>query len=147
MPHPALAFPLTAVAMNGLVYGLGWNQESRGDSESPREPLLPPGYVIAIVWITLFALMGTVYGRLPGGSGARMALLAYTGYCLAYPLLTSGLRMGATADLLNAGALLGALALVGYLTVETGKFPWLLTPLLAWTGYVNAIGAYRKFAA
>lgn len=144
MPHPALAFPITALAMNGLVYGLGWNQESRAPGN--REPLLPPGYVIAVVWIVLFALMGTVYGQLRRGSG-RLAVLAYAGYCLAYPLLTSGLRMGSTADLLNVGALLGALALVGYVAVETGKFPWLLTPLLAWTGYVNAVGAYRKISA
>jgi tryptophan-rich sensory protein len=138
MPHPALTFPLAAVAMNGFIYGFGWNQGQGRVTNT----LLPPGYVIALVWIVLFALLGTVYAS-QQKSLARTAILVYLGYCLAYPLLTSGLQMGQTADLLNAGALLGALGLIWVVGNNTGRFPWLLTPLLAWTLYVNAVGYFR----
>lgn len=140
MPHPALAFPLTAITMNGLIYGLGWN---RGSSQNIRNPLLPPGYVIATIWIVLFALMGSQYSQHPSGSTLRTAILVYAGYCLAYPLLTSGLQMGARADLLNMGALVGALGLMSYIFLKTHRVPWLLTPLLAWTLFVNAAGYFQ----
>lgn len=140
MPHPVLAFPLAAIAMNGLIYGFGWNQ--RESSQQPTSRLLPPGYVIAGVWILLFALMGAVYAGVPGGYAARTAILLYAAYCVAYPVLTSGLQMGSRADWLNAGALGGALGLVWGVQATTGRFPWLLTPLLAWTLYVNAVGFF-----
>ena len=54
-----------AVAMNAVVYGLGWNREASmrmySEPEKKAMELLPPGYVIGFVWFVLFGFFGYVH--------------------------------------------------------------------------------------
>ncbi|MGJ3647729.1 tryptophan-rich sensory protein [Sphingomonas sp. GlSt437] len=43
-----------AAALNALIFGLGWNQPTHGDHDA----IAPPPWVIGLIWIVLFALLG-----------------------------------------------------------------------------------------
>jgi tryptophan-rich sensory protein len=61
-----------ALACNGLVFGLGWNQTAVRDTPA----YAPPGYVVGIVWTLLFAAMGAArWLALSVGTTARSAAL------------------------------------------------------------------------
>ena len=47
-----------AIIINLISFGLGWSGKSK---DSKRNPLLPPGYVIGIVWIIILGLLGYVH--------------------------------------------------------------------------------------
>ncbi len=93
-------FVLVPVALNGVIFGLGWNRAS-----GPMVGI-PPGAVVGSLWVVLFAGMGVARWLLlrAGRGGAEwVALLAFL--CLLYPLYTAGLsndRVGLVGNLLTA---------------------------------------------
>jgi tryptophan-rich sensory protein len=125
---------LLTFAMNGWIYSIGLNKYPKSER---RNPLIPPGYVIAVIWTILFGLMGYTHYLLGNfRSVASWSLVGLLGFCLAYPLIT-GLRV-------KSGLLLNLVALVlsfivALLVIQESvyAFYWLI-PLLAWTIYVNA---------
>jgi tryptophan-rich sensory protein len=126
---------LLAVVMNGWIYSVGLNKYSKSERKSP---LIPPGYVIAVIWTLLFGLMGYTHYLLGNfRSVASLALVGLIGFCLAYPLIT-GLRVN-SGLLMNLAALVLSF-IVALLVIQESvyAFYWLI-PLLAWTIYVNAV--------
>jgi tryptophan-rich sensory protein len=133
--------PVTlAIALNGLIYGLGWNSDSTGD----RNRLLPPGIAIAAIWVAVFACLGyalrlAVLGK---GAAAPVALLAALAFCLAYPFATAGFESG-RARVLNAATLVLA-SLVAFVVLGTLSSPmafFFTLPLFVWASYVNVTDA------
>lgn len=125
---------LLALAMNALIYIKGWN---RTPQQIKSARLLPPGYVIAIVWTVILGVLGYVHYKLYPHP-AHWVVVATIGYCISYPVLTSGLKDD-RAPLLNTVALLLAI-LVAITTANVQKEATVYTsPLLAWTSYVKAV--------
>jgi tryptophan-rich sensory protein len=126
---------LLAVTMNGWIYSVGLNKYSKNERQSP---LIPPGYVIAVIWTVLFGLMGYTHYLLGNAnSRASWSLVGLIGFCLLYPIIT-GLRV-------KSGLLMNLVSLVlsfvvALLVIKESvyAFYWLI-PLLAWTIYVNAV--------
>lgn len=126
---------LLAVVMNGWIYSVGLNKYSKSER---KNPLIPPGYVIAVIWTFLFGLMGYTHYLLGNfRSVASWALVGLIGFCLSYPLIT-GLRAN-SGLLMNLAALVLSF-IVALLVIQESvyAFYWLI-PLLAWTIYVNAV--------
>ena len=126
---------LLAVAMNGWIYSVGLNKYSKTEKQSP---LIPPGYIIAIIWTLLFGLMGYTHYLLGNANSvASWSLVGLVGFCLLYPLIT-GLRVK-SGLLMNLAALVLSFV-VALLVIKESvyAFYWLI-PLLAWTIYVNAV--------
>jgi tryptophan-rich sensory protein len=120
--------------MNGWIYSIGLNKYPK--SERPN-PLIPPGYVIAVIWTVLFGLMGYTHFLLKNANSlASWGIVVLIVFCLLYPLITglrvkSGLLMNLASLILSFG--------VALLVIQESvyAFYWLI-PLLAWTIYVNA---------
>ena len=54
-----IAIPVVlALFMNGVIYG---NRLNKQDNNQPRNPWLPPGYVIAMIWVVIFGILGYVH--------------------------------------------------------------------------------------
>lgn len=137
-----LAFVLiplaAAAAMNGAIFGSGWNRRDQ-DADSPlRSRVLPPGWAVGTIWAILFGLLGFAMAlsfeardHLTLGAYGALALV-----CLVYPLYTAGLRL-AHGIIGNLATLLAAF-LVGMLASarRPSTLPY-LAPLLLWLAYVN----------
>lgn len=128
-----LAPVVAAIILNVLIYAQGWNK-----SESlVRNKLLPPGYVIAIVWVCILGLLGfTHYCVYP--SNASVIIVLAILYCLAYPFLTSGLQSN-KSNLYNILSLIFALAVTISVAMENIRQVIFTVPFLLWTMYVNIV--------
>jgi tryptophan-rich sensory protein len=137
---------VAALVINGVVYAKGWNTKQNPSDLKNR--FLPPGWVIAVVWILLFALMGyshyLVYSDhcslQNNGYGKTIVSIGIVGmmiYCLAYPFLT-GLQQNSTyTKVLNLSTLVSA----GKIAIITAYYcpvaaPYLY-PLFIWASWVN----------
>ena len=103
-PWPAWAAMSLSVAV-ALLANLFLVVTNRGQFHQPSPvPLSPPGYVIGMVWVILFALLGAAYARLrrsaPDDKEARIALVSLIALCALYPVYTDRLR-SARAGLLG----------------------------------------------
>jgi tryptophan-rich sensory protein len=106
-------FVLVTVALNGVIFGLGWDRQS-----GAAMPGIPPGWVVGSLWVALFAAMGVARWLLLRCRGPRWvaelpSVLAFL--CLIYPLYTSGLnndRVGFIGNVLTAAVALPMAAVV-----------------------------------
>ena len=75
------------LAVNGLIFGLGWGDDRR---DGPASVLNPPGWVVGAVWTALFALLAVARWRLggPSAAAARGWVTGLVLFCLAYPFYT-----------------------------------------------------------
>jgi tryptophan-rich sensory protein len=131
-----------AGAVNALIYALGWTQP-----DTHLQPdFAPPGWVIGLVWVALFALMGAAryYAGKTGARGAKhITRLIFL--CLAYPFYTAGLQDG-------PAGLIGIVLTEGYTLycAATLRRPApiaaaLLIPLVLWLAFafVLVIAVFR----
>lgn len=132
---------LLACMVNGYIYFKGWNSEAKDSKNSlSKNPLLPPGYVIAIVWVIILSLLGYAHYLTTPQYSSWVIIIAIA-YCLSYPFLTLGLQ--SKMSLFNALALIFSIAVTAtcYATVIEAT-PYTI-PFLLWTVYVNiATNAY-----
>ena len=137
-----IAFAVGAAAItNILIFALGWNSGAQPDL---RPAISPPGYVIGIIWIVLFGLMGAarwfVVRQQSGVPGSNSKLiLVLIAFCLAYPFYTQGLDNRAIG--LIGNFLTFALAAWIFFRVrpENREAASLILPVLIWVGYATAI--------
>jgi tryptophan-rich sensory protein len=129
---PALTAALwvaVCLATNGFIFALGWND----NQTYPLSPSWkPPGWVIGLVWMVLFACMGLAHGlllkqenRLHWGYAALLVA------CLSYPFYTGGLQNGPPAYWGTMATLAGVLALM-LATPKPQTIRWLLLPVALW---------------
>lgn len=143
---PALALNIAVwtgltVLMNGLIFGLGWDQSVKAPFPVAFEP---PGWVVGLVWTAaLFPLMAGARWRLrgdaPGTVRARRWVTALLIGCLVWPFGT--LALGSLV-----GGLIGNLA-VWLLTLIAAALAWpvdrrstgLLVPVALWVTFATLI--------
>jgi tryptophan-rich sensory protein len=137
--RPVLAFTGACLVGNGLIFALGWDSCAR---PQPQPGFAPPGWVIGVVWLGLFAVMGLVYGRLrqvkPSASWTMIALAAA---CLAYPLYTGGLQNARIGLIGNLATLAVTLGLIGYLKRIDRRSAVLLVPMTVWLVFASILTA------
>jgi tryptophan-rich sensory protein len=133
-------FVLLPVALNGVIFGLGWNRPSG------PEPGIPPGWVVGSLWVVLFAAMGVARWlllRVGRGGAEGVSLLAFL--CLLYPLYTAGLsndRVGLVGNVVTAvvGVVVGVAA--GLRSRVAGGC---VATVCAWLMYAAGATAYGIF--
>jgi tryptophan-rich sensory protein len=124
---------ILAIALNAFIYAMKWNQEQKKQTNK----LLPPGYVIAIVWIVILGLLGyTHYLVYP--SYASFIIVIAVLYCLAYPFLTSGLR-SENADVFNMLSLIAAVIVAVSVASKNTYAVVYTVPFVLWSTYVNVV--------
>ncbi|MDX2266027.1 MAG: TspO/MBR family protein [Hyphomicrobiales bacterium] len=136
--YAVLAFTGACLITNGLVFGLGFDSASA--ATTPR--LAPPGWVIGLVWVGLFAIMGVIYARVARpGSALRWLLIALAAFSLAYPFYTEGLSNLQTAFIGNIVTLAVTLAIAWRLSREDRTAGALLLPMSAWLTFATYLTA------
>jgi tryptophan-rich sensory protein len=140
---------LSAIIMNYIIYSNNWQYEGKKYNKEKKisnsNKLLPPGYIIGIIWIIIFGLLGYVHYQLymlkNKSNIASWFVILFIIFSLAYPLLTNGLQEDKTAFLLNLITLILAFILALLVIVKSVKIFYYLIPLLLWASYVNIIYA------
>ena len=144
-----------AIIMNGIIYTFGINKEvdkeknsennknknEENKSDDNKLKFLPPGYVIGIIWVLIFALLGysnyltyNVTNSINFGNVAIGILILYS---LAYPLIT-GLKPE-NSDLYNIIALILSFSCALIISLFSKYILLYLIPLLVWVSYVNIV--------
>lgn len=138
---------VVTMALNAFLFSVGW--AGAAAEAQRRVPVLPPDYVIGLVWVSLLALMGAarwLYVRESGDAGWRSWMpftLALA--CLAYPFYTNGLQMGPAAFWGTVQILATVFIAIGVMRVRDPRSPWLLVPTACWGGFViSAMLAYPR---
>jgi tryptophan-rich sensory protein len=131
-----------AIIMNGIIYTFGINKyEEKKKEDDNKLKFLPPGYVIGIIWVLIFALLGysnyltyNVTNSINFGNVAIGILILYS---LAYPLIT-GLKPE-NSDLYNIIALILSFSCALTISFFSKYILLYLIPLLVWVSYVNIV--------
>ena len=135
--HPAtihVAAPvLAAAALNAWIYANGWDRPV-----SPRSAMLPPGPIIAMTWMAIFASLGYAHYllRTAHATQAANAILLVLSWCLMYPVVTRRFRSTRVANLLTL--VIAAILCVGVAHVQgNSNALHFVLPVLLWASYVN----------
>ncbi len=131
---------IVTIGINGFLFAVGWAGPA---ADARRMPMVPPGYVVGLIWTALLALMGAarwLYVRSTGDSGWRSwAPFALAAVCIAYPFYTNGLKPGAPAFWGTVLTIAATLAAIFVLRQRDWRSPWLLLPTACWGGYVVCV--------
>lgn len=131
---------LTPVLAAGLVNALSFSRKL--PITKYKNPWIPPGPIVGLVWLVLLGLLGYVHFKLykkTGVSVATVTIVVFIVYCLAYPSLTSFYTDSKAPTFLNVVALGSALLVTLRVFAQDPSLVPYLIPLLAWTTYVNIV--------
>lgn len=135
---------LLALSINSFIYLFGVNKKYEQNKEikdNQYSKLLPPGYVIGIIWTIIFGLLGYAHylmyklnDRINIGSVSIVLVIIF---CLLYPIITSlKFKYGL---LLNLITLIISFVL-GFIIILQSKYIFLyIIPLIVFTSYVNIV--------
>jgi tryptophan-rich sensory protein len=131
-----LSFIILVILLNGLIYYFGWYKSSL----KLKRNILPPGYVIGIVWIIIFGLLGYVHYLLYKLKGKfsiySNIIVLFLIFCLSYPFLTNGFKEGNT-NILNLITLILSFIIGLMVITQSVTAFYYIIPLLLWASYVN----------
>ena len=127
-----------------------WNTKGMEYSKYGHNKLLPPGFLIGLIWPVIFGFFGYAHyltysanksKEHPNGnhSVASVSIIVYAVYCLLYPFLVNNYAPGFEhrARILNFFALIFAF-IVGILVLQKSQTAfYYIIPVIVWTGYVN----------
>jgi benzodiazapine receptor len=134
----AAVFVLLTLAVNAIVFSLGWNEDG-----ASRTRVSPPGWVVGAVWVVLLAMLGCAHARLrqaaESGHIARRMIQVLLALCLAYPFYTAGFSSDQAALVGNFVVLAWAIATLVMVAHADRIAGGLIAPMLLWIGYANVI--------
>jgi tryptophan-rich sensory protein len=109
-----------------------------------KNPWIPPGPFVGLVWLVLLGLLGYVHFKLYKKANNKFTttcilIICYILYCLAYPTLTSLSSNPMLMTFLNQAALLVALLVTYRVFTDDSTLLLYMVPLLAWLTYVNIV--------
>lgn len=135
-------FPIIlALVMNFIIYIFGINKQYDKIKNNQYFKLLPPGYMIGIIWTIILGLLGYAHFllyKLKNGYNIQcLAIVLIILFCLSYPVITSlNFKYGL---LLNLITLMLAFIL-GIIVILESKYIFLyIIPLIIWASYVNIV--------
>lgn len=135
------ALLFATIAINAFLFAAGWAGPAA--TAARNMPLIPPDYMIGLIWMVLLALMGAArwaYVRQSGDSGWRSwAPFALALVCLAYPFYTDQLKINAIAYWGTWITIAATLAAIFVLRTRDARSPWYLVPTACWGGYVVSV--------
>lgn len=129
----------TAALGNAVIALFHWDRSA----SEPQPSFAPPGSVVGIVWLFLFAAMGAArWLTVRSGSSERKRhaglIVLLILFCFAYPFYTAGLRQGL--------GLVGNLATIAFATYtawtvrhSSPEAAVFVSPVMVWVSFATAI--------
>lgn len=134
-------FVSLAVLGNIAIYVFGWSQEGE-DIIRPR--FAPPGYVVGIVWLFLFALMGTARWFVVQSTHGRTInhsrwIIFLAIFCVFYPLYTFGLSSWIAGLIGNIATILLTTWVIYQVQTSSKRAAKSLLPIIVWVSFASVI--------
>lgn len=132
-----------ALLVNGLLFALDLRTGGQGQRSRSEFPLLPPAWVIGVVWTVLLALMGFVQSRVTAAlQGQRAGSLpwlvpALLLNCLLYPAYTAGFTQEGVGVAGNLLTLALSAYVAGRLHPLTRLGSLLMGVVVAWSAFAS----------
>jgi tryptophan-rich sensory protein len=135
----------------------GRNMTHADESSFRKNPLIPPGWMIGLIWTIIFGFFGyTQYLLIKENKGkfstASVAVIIVAVFCLLYPVFIYILSRGDWRKYEKYARLMNLLSLIvafiyGIIVIsESESAFWFTLPLLVWASYVNfADSVYMNF--
>ncbi len=137
-----------AIVANIIYYATGVYSLGKGKPGMyGRNKLLPPGFMIGLIWVGVFASLSYAFYLAYTGdpyvgktepdkwNAANIAIIVVASYCLLYPFLSTVMNQRYEV-VLNLLALLMAAVLAIIVVEQCVAAFWYVLPLLAWCSYV-----------
>ena len=125
------------LAINGLIFGLGWDG---GPDPASTSRLTPPGWVVGSVWMVLMAALAIARWRLGGPDAAAergwVTLLIVS--CLAYPFYAIATRSLAAAFAGNLATIALAGFVAGRVWPASRAAAACVAPIVPWVLFATA---------
>jgi tryptophan-rich sensory protein len=131
---------LLAVGVNIFIYTNSWFKDLRKNQNAQSNNMLPPGYVVAIIWTLILALLGYAHYYLTFGFASMLVVFTII-YCILYPFLSFGFRSDRAKILNTISLILASLTLASSAEQRTWHAIFAIIPLFVWSSYVNMIDA------
>lgn len=131
---------ILAIAVNSIVYLLKYNMNSKEYTKKYFFKL-PPGYIIGLVWVTIFGILGYAHYLLYKINN-KLTIQCYILelfiiFAVLYPFITRFSEK--TGAVLNYVSLLFSFIIaLAVMNVSLDIF-WYTVPLLLWVSYVNLL--------
>lgn len=126
------------VAAGGLVNYVIYGNGSLNDSMKENNPMLPPGYIIGIVWMALLAGLGYAHYLLYSidmqPNMASISIVVLIVYCLMYPVIRYYKSVGEKELNIFSLCLTAVSSAVTFMVNQTAFFA--VVPTLVWVSYV-----------
>lgn len=130
-----------ALVLNAAIFALGWNTTT---DHAPQPRFAPPGWVVAAVWLVLFALMArarwmlnsyTIIGVVPSRRMVTVLIVS----CLLWPFysLASGSVLGGLIGTVVT-IVLAIVALV-FVRARSRDAALLLVPVILWLAFATFV--------
>ena len=139
-PFIHIFFPIILIIILNLIrYLFGINIQIE-KSKKPNK-LFPPGYIIGIIWLIIFGLLGyahyLIYMLKNGFSFASLSIVFMLLFSISYPfLIRLGFKIGLIINLIT----LILSFILGIIIIIESKYIFLyIIPLLLWASYVNIV--------
>lgn len=128
-----------AIIINALMYSFKKDYKSQ---DYVKNKLLPPGYVIGIIWIIILGLLGYSHYLLVSQNNkvtvSSVMIVILVIFCLMYPFMTGGLKKKySNIHILNLITLIFAFIVALNVILQNRIAFYYMIPLLLWAIYVN----------
>jgi translocator protein len=132
----ALGAVAVALITNAIVFLAGWNGADDGQTEAS---FAPPGAVIGIIWVVLFAMMGSARWFARSGRSAQQWITGLIVACALYPFYTGGLQTQWVALAGTVVTIVIAAVAVKKASFVSRNAALLTTPVIVWSVFATAI--------
>jgi len=149
-------YVIVCVLANLVLWGGAIRYGKNLNNTFGRNPLLPPGWAIGLIWVVIFGFFGySTYLLLKENSRftlASISIIVVAVYCILYPVIIHFASRGdvnrneKVARMVNFIALILAFTL-GLLVIRESEVAFLyILPLIVWASYINfADSVYMNF--
>ena len=139
-----VAAVVTVIAVNAVIFLSGWFQTDTPAAQQSR--LDPPGWLVGVVWVFLFAFLGAARwlvvrsgGERAGRQAGYIVLLLL--FCLAYPFYTMGLKSVAIGLIGNVTTIIAAAWVASRVRTSSKAAAGLVLPVVAWVSFATVLTA------
>ncbi len=135
---------VTVIAVNAVIFLSGWFQTDTPAAQQSR--LDPPGWLVGVVWVILFAFLGAARWfvmRSGGAQAGRQAgyIVLLLLFCLAYPFYTMGLKSVAVGLVGNVATIAAAVWVASQVKTTSRAAAGLVLPVVAWVSFATVLTA------
>jgi benzodiazapine receptor len=126
---------LIAIILNVVIFKAGYSKTSK----QLHNPMIPPGWIVGLIWVIIFGILGYAFYLLIQAHDTVSATLLVVLFivCLLYPFYTNGLSDGMGARLGNLSSLIIAFIVTVVIAYKTPSVTFYMIPILVWASYVN----------